>query len=75
MKGMAGLEELFREMNQKKANSAKGGHIERGLIRGNFVVIGSKSYPYTSAVDINILEGMYVWCELTSNHLAVIVGA
>lgn len=37
MKGMAGLEELFREMNQKKASSGKGGHIERGLIRGNSV--------------------------------------
>ena len=43
MKGMAGLEERFREVNQKKASSGKGGDIERGLIRGNSVVIGSKS--------------------------------
>ena len=78
MTGMAGLEELFREMSRKKntaSSTKRESTIKQGVVHGQHVTIGSKNYSYTAAVDINIVDGMYVWCEITSGGIAVIVGA
>lgn len=76
MRGMAGLAEVFTEMHRAeiKSKGKNESSLVQGVIRGSYVCIGSKSYPFTTAVDVNIIDGMYVWCEI-SNGLAVILGA
>lgn len=77
MRGMAGLAEVFTEMRmaERKTATKQDSTIKRGVVHGTCVSIGSASYPYTVAVDINIVDGMYVWCEIYGNSTAVIVGA
>lgn len=71
MNGLMGLEETAKKLFQ--ANRKNGNGIQRGKVQGDSVVIGSRSYPYTLAVDVNISEGMYVWAEVYGGT-AVIVG-
>jgi len=71
--GLIGLQETFKQV-VKKAQTAQDNRIKQGKINGDVVVIGSSSYPYTLAVDINVKDGMYVWAELY-NGTAIIVGA
>lgn len=46
---------------------------KRGTIENGRFISGSKSYPYTQAVDCNI-SGR-VWAQLSTSGTAVIVGA
>ena len=62
MYGLAGLREVLLQKNfQSKTDKARTQKEDTG-------------YRYTLAVDINIHNGQYVWCELCGNQ-AVIVGA
>ena len=46
-----------------------------GIISGNRVVIGNKSYPYVSTVDDYVGNGSGVFCILpNSGNLAAVVG-
>lgn len=55
---------------QKKS----GKQIRRGTVSGGLVYINGRGYVYSAAVDINIVDGMSVWCEMSGTR-AVIVGA
>lgn len=71
MNGLMGLEETAKKLFQINRKSGNG--IQRGKVQGESVVIGSRSYPYTLAVDVTVSEGMYVWAEVYGGT-AVIVG-
>lgn len=71
--GLIGLEETVKKIVRQSKDS-QDNRIRHGLIDGDMVIIGARSYPYTLAVDINIKNGMYVWAELY-NGTAVVVGA
>ena len=47
----------------------------RGTIRNGRFVSGSKSYPFTAAVDCNTGEGKKVWAQKSTSGKAVIIGA
>lgn len=54
----------------KNPNKAK-----RGVVHGNRVVIGNKSYPYIPTVDMYFGEGDSVYCVLPdSGNMAAVVG-
>ncbi len=46
----------------------------RGIVRGGSVVIGEKVLPYVPAVDMYFQNGDSVWCIISDNGTAVIVG-
>lgn len=71
--GLLGLEETVKKIVHQSKDS-QDNRIRQGRISGDTVIIGSRAYPYTLAVDINIKDNMYVWAELY-NGTAVIVGA
>lgn len=60
--------------NQNQADNKEGTGLTRAYIRGNCAYINNRAYSYTLAVDINVCDGMHVYCELC-NGQAVIVGA
>lgn len=76
MEGLEGLrKEIFEfEKAQRIRMSTSKASIARGQIIGDVVYLHGKSYPYILAVDMNVSNGMYVWCEIY-NGQAVIVGA
>lgn len=46
-----------------------------GVIKGNRVVIGNKSYPYAPTVDLYFGDGDGVYCILPdSGNMAAVVG-
>lgn len=51
-----------------------GKQIRRGTVSGGLVYINGRGYVYSAAVDINVVDGMSVWCEMSGTR-AVIVGA
>lgn len=78
MAGMAELYAIFQKMaraQQKKTSQREESSIRQGLIAGSHVMIDGKLYPYTVAIDMKVVEGMYVWCEISRSGMAVIVGA
>lgn len=46
-----------------------------GTIRNGRFVSGSKSYPFTAAVDCSTGEGKRVWAQRDKNGKAVVIGA
>lgn len=80
MQGLEGLRQYLIQRNQRIQKQAQqqlskqGSGITRALISGNCVYVNNQAYPYTLAVDINVYDGMNVYCELC-NGQAVIVGA
>lgn len=74
---MDGYIALSKTVNQiiTAARVKSDGNIKRGkILSDTTVVIDGKGYSYTMAVDINVVSGQYVWCELC-NGQAIIVGA
>lgn len=71
MNGLPGLAETAKKLLQ--TNRKSGDEIQRGQVHGDAVTIGSRSYPYTLAVDVNVSDGMYVWANIYCGT-AVIVG-
>ena len=53
----------------------KEARAQRGTIQNGRFQVGAKSYPYTSAVDVNTHNGNKVWAQLSPSGKAVIVGA
>ena len=47
----------------------------RGTIQNSRFFSGSKSFPFTPAVDCNTVNGKKVWAQLSKNGTAVVVGA
>ena len=46
-----------------------------GIVNGNRVVIGNKSYPYVPTVDLYFGDGSGVYCILPDNgRIAAVVG-
>lgn len=66
------LSQTVADAIQKKKKSEK--KIRRGIVSGGLVYINGHGYVYSVAVDINIVDGMSVWCEMSGTR-AVIVGA
>ena len=74
MKGVEGLADALRiGMKRAKKNSEQ--KAQRGVIQGDMVRIGSRSYPFKAAVDCNTEEGCLVWVQISKGGTAVIVGA
>lgn len=48
---------------------------KRGTIHNDRFISGSKSYPFTPAVECDTSEGARVWAQLSKDGKAVIVGA
>lgn len=72
MDGMLALRGAISEaLRGRKKNKNQ---IRRGTVSGGLVYINGRGYVYSAAVDINIVDGMSVWCELSGTR-AVIVGA
>ena len=59
-------------VDKRIANEAR---AKRGIIKDGRFVSGRESYDFKQAVDCNISDGNKVWAQLTSNGIAVIVGA
>ena len=79
MYGLAGLREVLLQKNfQSKTDKARAQKEDTGILRarvsGDYAYVNGRGYRYTLAVDINIHNGQYVWCELCGNQ-AVSVGA
>lgn len=55
----------LRTQNQK---------ARRGVVRGGSVVIGEKVLPFVPAVDMFFKDGDTVWCIISDNGMAVVVG-
>ncbi|MBR1473854.1 MAG: hypothetical protein IJ602_06315 [Paludibacteraceae bacterium] len=70
---MVGLASQLRDILQK---AKKGIPAERGIMEGeNYVRIGNMTYPAAVAVDLNLMGGDPVWCQVTDGGAqAVIVG-
>lgn len=47
---------------------------KRGIVNGGSVIIGNKVLPFTPAVDMYFQDGDAVWCIISDNGTAVIVG-
>jgi hypothetical protein len=73
MQGLAGLTQAIMQYKQSGKNK-KQQTIRRGTVSGGLVYIDGRGYVYTVAVDINVTDGMPVWCEIAGTQ-AVIVGA
>ena len=73
MNGILGLKKTIAAITRKQKASKTESTIQRGKVSGDFVYTKGRSYPYEIAVDVNIKDGMYVWCEIYKNA-AVIVG-
>lgn len=72
MDGMLALRGAIAEaLHSRKKNKNQ---IRRGTVSGGLVYINGRGYVYSVAVDINVVDGMSVWCEMSGTR-AVIVGA
>ena len=71
MNGVDGLAELI----QKAVETQQPAGAIRGVVAGNRVRIGSRSYPFSVAVDCHADNGCCVWVQLSASGRAVIVGA
>lgn len=71
MNGVDGLAAVLRKA--VKAQQPTG--AMRGVIEGDRVRIGSRSYPFSAAVECHTENGCFVWAQLTASGRAVIVGA
>lgn len=61
------LNAIYRRTEHQKA--------QRGVIRGNNVVIGNRVMSYTPAVDVYFGDGDNVWCLVPdSGRTAVVIG-
>lgn len=77
MSANGGYTALSKTVNQiiAKARQKQDSNIKQGrVLSSSAVEIDGKSYNYTMAVDINPVNGQYVWCEMCGTR-AVIVGA
>ncbi len=74
MNGIEGLADAIRTgmRNARKKSEQK---AQRGVIQGGMVRIGSRSYPFKAAVDVNTNDGTLVWVQISQAGTAVIVGA
>ena len=51
------------------------GNAQQALIKGDFVVVGSKLVPYTACIDTLIRDGDWVWINMNDAQTrAVVVG-
>lgn len=65
------LSKIIANAIHKQKKSGK--QIRRGTVSGGLVYINGRGYVYSVAVDINVVDDMSVWCELSGTR-AVIVG-
>ncbi len=54
---------------------AEESRARRGTIQNGSFISGSKSYPFTAAVDCHTGNGRRVWAQLSTTGKAVVVGA
>lgn len=55
-------------------NRTQNQKARRGIVRGGSVIIGEKVFPYAPAVDMYFKDGDSVWCIISDNGVAVVVG-
>ena len=55
-------------------NRTKNQKARRGIVRGGSVVIEEKVLPFVPAVDMYFKDGDSVWCIISDNGMAVVVG-
>ena len=70
-----GVQELAAAIKKAVKNNMKDASTQRGYISGSQVLVGGSWYNYTTAVDVDILDGDLVWIILNDTKTkAVIVG-
>ncbi len=70
MSGVDGLASAVRRAMQKKKIPG----AEQGVVEGENVRIGNRTYPFHLAVDVRADEGSTVWVQRTKDGRVVIVG-
>ncbi|WP_029544542.1 hypothetical protein [Selenomonas sp. AB3002] len=61
-------------VSQAIYDRTKNQKARRGIVRGGSVVIGEKVLPFAPAVDMFFKDGDAVWCIISDNGMAVVVG-
>jgi len=62
-------------MNKAVEQAVRARKAQRGIVRGNSVVIGNRCYPYYPAVDVYFKDGDDVWAIVDDScSQAVVVG-
>lgn len=74
MNGVEGLADAIG-IGVRNARKKAEQKAQRGMIQGGMVRIGSRSYPFKAAVDVNTEDGCLVWVQISKAGTAVIVGA
>lgn len=70
-----GVKELAMAIkNAMDERIKKEARARRGQVSSGALQIGSRTYPYSQAVDCDTSSDRYVWSQLTPNGRAVIVG-
>lgn len=72
MQGTKGLAKFIAGYVKKRGR--EDGIAVRGRIAGTFVVVQNRSYPFVEAADINAGDGETVWCMITKENTAVVIG-
>lgn len=71
-----GLSRLTAAITTAVKNSKKGRAAVRGIVQGDKVQVGTKTYAKKLATDLNAGTGDVVWVQITDDDsTAVIVGA
>lgn len=74
MNGVQGLADAIH-IGMKRVREKSEQKARRGVVQGGMVRIGSKSYPFKAAVDVNTEDGCLVWVQISQGGTAIIVGA
>lgn len=60
-------------MNKAVEQAVRARKAQRGIVRGNSVVIGNRCYPYYPAVDVYFQDGDEVWAIVDDSCSHVVV--
>ncbi len=66
------VNEIIKQANKKPVNV---GALRGTMTSNDTVLINGKTYRAVLGTQVNAYNGVQVWCQLTSDNTAVIVGA
>ena len=66
------IKEIMEVANRSPTNI---GALRGVMISSDSVLIEGKTYHAIAGTQVNMYPGAQVWCQLTSNSAAVIIGA
>lgn len=66
------VNEIIKEANKKPVNV---GALRGTMTSNDTVIIQGKTYRAVLGTQVTIYNGVQVWCQLTQDNTAVIIGA